>query len=112
LINVETENAGSVSTSITDKLYSGGSLGLNLDGTGITAGIWDGGQVREPDSELTRGVTSGDTSNRLSYHATHITGTVGASGVDLNAKGMATNANLLTYDYGNDTRSYERFIPI
>ena len=112
MIYVETENAGSVSSSITDKLYSGGSLGLNLDGSGIIAGIWDGGQVREPDSELTSGVTPGNTSNRLSYHATHITGTDGASGVDPNAKGMATSANLLTYDYGNDTRSYERLIPI
>ena len=102
LIYIETSNAGSAQTSSTNELYSGGSLGLDLDGSGITAGVWDGGQVRETHLELTGRVTLGETSNGLSNHATHVTGTVGASGVDPNAKGMAPNADLLTYDFGND----------
>ena len=101
LIYVATRNAGSAQTSSTSELYSGGSLGLNLDGSGITAGVWDGGQVRATHQELTGRVTFGQQFNGLSNHATHVTGTVGASGINPNAKGMAPNADLLSYSFQN-----------
>ena len=99
LIYYETRNAGSAQTSSTNELYSGGSLGLDLDGTGITAGVWDGGQVRSTHQELTGRVTFGEQFAGLSNHGTHVTGTVGASGINPNAKGMAPNADLLVYDF-------------
>ena len=99
LIYVETRNAGSAETSSTNELYSGGSLGLDLDGSGITVGVWDGGQVRATHQELTGRVTFGEQFAGLSNHGTHVTGTVGASGVNPNAKGMAPNADLLNYDF-------------
>ncbi|MFN4150739.1 MAG: hypothetical protein ACK4IX_07325, partial [Candidatus Sericytochromatia bacterium] len=39
-------NDESAKTIRTNELYEGGSLGLNLSGTKIVAGVWDGGKVR------------------------------------------------------------------
>src|SRR5699024_9611611 len=39
-----------------------------------------------------------------SHHATHVAGTIGAYGVDPDAKGMAPMANIITYDWTNDTQ--------
>lgn len=102
LIYYETTNAGSAQTSNTDELYSGGSLGLDLDGTDMTVGVWDGGIVRASHQEFVGRVTQGDSPNGLSSHATHVAGTVAAAGVNANAKGMAFNADILAYDFGND----------
>jgi subtilisin-like proprotein convertase family protein len=101
LIYYETSNAGSAQTSSTDELYNGGSLGFNLDGTGITLGIWDGGLVRDTHQEFKGRVTFGQSGN-LSTHGTHVAGTMAAEGVDPNAKGMAFNADIISYDFGND----------
>jgi hypothetical protein len=35
-----------------NSLQPNGDLGLNLTGSGITAGVWDGGKVRETHQEL------------------------------------------------------------
>ena len=103
LIYIETKNAGSAQTSRTNQLYNGGSLGLDLDGSGITVGIWDGGEVRATHQELNGRVTSSETfAPGFSNHATHVTGTVGATGINPNAKGMAPNVDFLTFDFGND----------
>ena len=104
LIYVETRNAGSAQTSSTDELYNGGSLGLDLDGTGIEVGVWDFDEVRTTHQEFGNRVTLGQSTGNLSTHATHVTGTVGASGVNANAKGMAPNVDLLSYNFqdGND----------
>ena len=104
LIYVETRNAGSAETSSTNELYNGGSLGLDLDGTGMEAGVWDFDEVRTTHQEFNGRVTLGQNTGTLSTHATHVTGTIGASGVDPNAKGMAPNVDLLSYNFqdGND----------
>ena len=103
LIYYETTNAGSAETSNTNELYNGGSLGLDLDGTNMTVGVWDGGLVRESHQELTGRVTQGDDPGGLSdTHATHVTGTVAAAGVNPNARGMAYNADVIAYDFGGD----------
>ena len=40
---VRTANANSAITSRTNKLYNGGGLGLNVEGQGMTAFVWDAG---------------------------------------------------------------------
>ena len=103
LLYMETKNAGSAQTSSTKELYSGGSLGLDLDGSGITVGVWDGGEVRATHQELKGRVTSNDTfAPGFSNHATHVTGTLGATGIDPNAKGMAPDVDFFTYDFDSD----------
>lgn len=102
LIYVSTYNAGSANTLNTDEVHSGGSLGLSLDGKGISFGIWDGGIVRNTHQELFGRVEQLDNPNSLSSHATHVSGTMIASGVNPNAKGMAFEAELKAYDFQND----------
>ena len=103
LIYVSTYNAGAASTLNTDEVYIGGSSGLSLDGNNIVMGIWDGGIVRESHQELFGRVTQLDNPGGLSTHATHVAGTMIASGVNPNAKGMSFAAELSAYDFQDDT---------
>ncbi len=102
LIFYKTGNRDAAKTISTDKLYPGGSLGLSLTGSSMTAGEWDGGGVRLTHQELTGRVTQVDSSASLSDHATHVAGTIMASGVDSSARGMAYGASLDAYDWTND----------
>lgn len=86
-------------------LNTGGLLGLQLDGQNMIAGIWDGGPTRITHQEFDTRASSDDGNTNLngnSSHATHVVGTVGASGVESDAKGMAPMAQLKTFDWTND----------
>lgn len=74
----------------------------SLNGSGIKAGIWDGGSVRNTHQELTGRVTKRNSSSANDDHATHVAGTIGASGVQANAKGMAPQINIDSYDWDLD----------
>lgn len=102
LIYVSTLNAGAATTINTDQVYDGGSLGLSLNGNGINFGIWDGGIVRDTHQELVGRVVQQDNPNNMSSHATHVSGTMIATGINPNAKGMAFQAELTAYDFQND----------
>lgn len=95
-----TYNAGvAISTNVT-KLRTGGGLNLNLRGTGMTVGVWDSGPVYEHPEFIERIVSrEGGTS---SDHGTHVTGTILATGLNVNAMGMAPAASLYSYDWTND----------
>ncbi|MFU8847575.1 MAG: S8 family serine peptidase [Opitutales bacterium] len=78
----------------------------NLDGTGITVGVWDESAVRVTHQEFQTSsgsrVTVRDGATALSNHATHVAGTVNAAGVSITRKGMAPNALVDSYDWTND----------
>ncbi|WP_333600952.1 S8 family serine peptidase [Flavobacterium sp.] len=97
-------NQGSSVTISTNKLYPGGSLGLSVSGDGMTAGVWDGGKVRNTHVEFaTNKVTYGDASTAsLSPHSTHVTGTIIAKGISALRKGIAYNASAITSDWDTD----------
>lgn len=97
-----TDNATAASSISSDKLYPGGSLGFALTGDGALLGIWDGGRVRTTHQEFGNRVTQMDATSNLSDHATHVAGTMIASGVKSQARGMAWEANLLAHDWKND----------
>ncbi|CAL2062056.1 S8 family serine peptidase [Tenacibaculum sp. 190524A05c] len=104
-----TFNVDAAKSTRTDHLHSGGSLGLNLMGQGLTANVWDGGGTRNTHQEFdgaggNNRVTTidGSTLNGNSFHAQHVTGTIVASGVVANAKGMAPHAKARTADWNND----------
>ncbi len=101
-IYFQTFNSNSAKTISTDKVLPGGSSGLNLDGAGITIREWDGGAVRVTHQELVNRVVQGDNATTTHYHAQHVAGTMIASGVNANAKGMAPAANLRAFDWNND----------
>jgi len=97
-----TFNAGSANTINTNDVYQGGANGLSLSGKGITFGIWDGGIVRASHQELSGRVAQQDNPNNLSSHATHVSGTMIATGIDSDAKGMSFEGSLIAYDFNND----------
>lgn len=100
------DNVNAAKSTRANHLHTGGTLGLNLNGQGMFAGVWDGGAVRTTHQEFGGRMTVGDNVTAItdnSYHATHVTGTIGASGVQANAKGMAPQANVHTYDWNSDT---------
>lgn len=105
-------NAKAAATTRTTSLYAGGSLGLNLSGNSAVVqnrlGIWDGGRVRHTHVELAGRVTQMDnagstnTTSEEQLHATHVSGTMMASGINATAKGMAFGAKLQAWDFAND----------
>jgi len=98
-----TDNVGAALTTRANRLNSGGSLGLSLDGQNMTIGIWDGGKVRDTHNLLTGRVTQVDNASVLSAHATHVSGTMmGNATASASAKGMASQANLKAYDWDSD----------
>lgn len=96
-------------TTKTNALYAGGSLGLSLSGSTLTdkLGIWDGGKVRSTHVEFrnTAGasrVTQIDNASTFDSHASHVSGTLIAAGVNPSVRGMAYGTNLRAYDFSND----------
>ncbi|WP_060872436.1 S8/S53 family peptidase [Myroides odoratus] len=118
-----TSNAGSRKTTRVNDVAPGGSLGLNLDGTGMLVGVWDGQPALDTHVEfqgdaggsrmtlrkplLNLGTASQD--DRLRFeggrsHATHVSGTIAAKGLNAAAKGIAPAAKIISYDWDRDTQ--------
>lgn len=97
-----TTNTVAAATISTRHLHPGGNLGLNLTGEGTTLGEWDGGAVRVNHREFGNRVVQQDGATELSSHATHVAGTMIASGVTASARGMAYQGNLLAHDWNLD----------
>ena len=103
-IYYSTMNVAAARSTRTNHLNTGGSLGLNLNGQGMIARVWDGGTVRRTHNLLSGRVTTVDDVSGTSYsnHATHVTGTVIASDASATAKGMAFQATARTFNWTND----------
>ncbi len=97
------DNVNAAKSTRANHLHSGGSLGLNLNGQGMFSGVWDGGTTRVSHQEFGGRATVNDAAGTLSAHATHVSGTVAASGVQANAKGMAPQSTVRTYDWNSDS---------
>ncbi|MFD2910076.1 S8 family serine peptidase [Flavobacterium ardleyense] len=77
----------------------------NLFGAGLFVGVWDGGPMRIGHVEFGGRASIGDgmfALNENSFHATHVAGTIGASGINALAKGMAPQVNIKGFDWFND----------
>ncbi len=99
-------NSIAAATTRTNQLWAGGASGLNLSGSSDNMknkiGVWDGGRVLTTHVELIERVTQKDNPSTTSNHATHVAGTMIATGLNPSAKGMAYGAQgLLAYDYTN-----------
>ena len=102
-----TFNVDAAKSTRTDHLNSGGSLGLNLMGQNMTAYVWDGGvattaHVESDGAGGSNRFSIGDGSSSLNFHAGHVTGTIIASGLQANAKGMASHASAIGSDWNSD----------
>ena len=106
-----TYNVAAAKSTRTNHLNIGGSLGLSLDGQNMTAHVWDGGHARVTHQEydgpggnnrvsIIDAASEGGT--RLNFHAAHVTGTITASGVQANAKGMAPQSKVRGFMWNDD----------
>jgi len=107
LIYYRTLNVDAARSTRTNHLNAGGSLGLNLMGQNMYAYVWDGGHARASHQEYhgaggSNRYTVMDGTVSLNFHAAHVTGTIMASGVVANAKGMAPHSRVRGYDWNND----------
>ncbi len=93
----KTFNVEAAFTTGTNKLYEGSDLGLFLSGKGIKVGIWDAGLVRATHVEFENRAQIVEGSE-VTVHATHVTGTILARGVNPVARGMAFEATSVNYD--------------
>lgn len=98
-----TTNRGAAITARANRLYDGGPIGLNVQGQGMTAYVWDGGIVRNTHNEFpNEKVLNMDFASTPSFHATHVTGTIVAQGFQTNLRGVAFDAGARSYDWNND----------
>jgi len=99
-------NIDAAATTSTNKLWSGGGLGLSLSGSSASVrgklGVWDGGRARPTHVEL-NGRINNKQNVAISDHTTHVAGTLIAAGVNPRAKGMAYGfQDLVVYDFDNN----------
>lgn len=91
-------NLKSAQTVAADKVWPGGSSGLNLDGTNVLIGEWDGGDVQTNHQEFWLGgfpvSLVGPATNGIGWHATHVAGTLAAWGGAPVVKGFANRAKV------------------
>jgi subtilisin family serine protease len=100
-------NIVSAATINTNKLYTGGGLGLSLSGSTLPTdkiAIWDGAAVLTTHVEFQNNrVEVKDGTTSTSSHSTHVAGTIMAAGKYENARGMAFGLpKLLSFDFNND----------
>lgn len=73
----------------------------NLDGYGITVGLWDAGAVRRTHQEFGSRINLIDTIGYHS-HSTHVAGTLAAAGIVSSAMGMAPELTIDSYNWSMD----------
>lgn len=102
-----TFNRDAAKSTRTDHINSGGSTGFNLDGQDMTAYVWDGGHPRASHQEYTDNsgnsrVSIMDSPLERHFHSAHVTGTIAAKGVQVQAKGMAPKSKVRAYQWDDD----------
>ncbi|MFN7013543.1 MAG: S8 family serine peptidase, partial [Bacteroidia bacterium] len=102
-IYYSTHNVNAALSTRASFLNSTGSMGLNLNGQGMTVRVWDGGNVRASHTAFGGRVTVADNSSTgTANHATHVAGTMVASANPAAVKGMAPEAFARTFDWNED----------
>ncbi len=72
--------------------------------TPLNIGVWDGGSVRASHQEFpSSAAVIKNASADVEDHPTHVAGTIGARGTRSQARGMAPEAKILSYDWDDDT---------
>ncbi len=95
-------NANAARTARANRLYSGGNLGLNIQGQGMNAVVWDGGSARSTHVEFPNNKVFVADGGELDDHATHVVGTICAQGITANLRGVAFDSSVKSYDWNSD----------
>lgn len=112
-VYINTKDTQQILNTKTHQLYQGGSLGINVTGTNMVAGVWDGGQVStthellEGKVQMQNGQTLADPIGDL--HMSAVSGIIAGRDLSGNsstlaagAKGIACDATTKNYDWDND----------
>jgi subtilisin family serine protease len=98
LVYRTTRNANARITTGVSQAFSN----YGLTGLGVKVGVWDAGAVRQSHREFSGGRVTLRNPVGVSNHATHVAGTIGASGVTATAMGMAPDCVIESFDWNND----------
>jgi len=105
---VPTNNHAAITMKV-DRLYQGGSLGLDLAGQNMVAGVWEAqnGYALPFHLDLVGRLTVIDGGGPSTFHATHVTGTIISSGENFIGnlgRGIAYEASALVANSANDSQ--------
>lgn len=89
-------NESSAKTISSFDLRPGGNSGLSLTGKDITVGVWDQGIIFE-DHDFFQGRIRNVDGGNISWHSTHVTGTIAGNSSNNVYDGMAIEANIEGY---------------
>ena len=105
----KTYNRNASRSTRTKWLNTGGGMGLDVNGEGMTAYVWDGGHALPTHNEFSDAsggasrIEIGDAATASpSEHGTHVCGTIISYGSSASAKGMAPKANIKSFDWSGD----------
>jgi hypothetical protein len=98
------DNVVSQQTTSATQVKTNGGLGLNLDGAGITIGLWEAGGIPRASHQEFGGRAQIMEAGTATRHATHVAGTLIGAGVGTNAdaQGFSHAGNLVCYDADDD----------
>lgn len=102
-----TLNRNAAKTVSTDKVWPDAGNGYNLTGKGIVVGVWDAGVLRSSHVEFEDRARVMNEQGEVLGHPTHVSGTVGAKGIDERASGMAPEVNIEAYDWDRDIQEMD-----
>ncbi|MBE0680165.1 MAG: S8 family serine peptidase, partial [Bacteroidales bacterium] len=101
-----TDNINAAAIISVDQLWTNDNDYPSLTGEAVEINVWDGGSVLSTHQELQNGpgtrVVMRDTDLPVSNHSTHIAGTMIATGIDADARGMAGRAIIKAWDLNDD----------
>lgn len=95
-------NAAALATIGAHLVLPGAGLGFAVSGEGERMGLWDASGVRLTHQEWAGRATQRDAPFERRNHASHVAGTLVASGLRKEARGAAPGAALLAHDWNND----------
>ena len=96
-----TENANAAISTATDTVRN--TAPYNMDGSGLTIGLWDASGALTTHQEFGSRIHVRDLAFQPSDHSTHVAGTIGAAGIEPHARGMAPGVEIDSYDFEGDT---------
>jgi hypothetical protein len=98
-----TNNFNAARTVSSNLVWQSGLMGFDLSGAGQILGLWEaGGYPLNNHQELTGRMVQMDAGSSVSQHATHVAGTMIASGVNNTAIGMSNGGTINYYNSSND----------
>ncbi len=100
LYTIEHNESAAKATRTID-LYPGGKLATSITGKGMYLGVWEISSPNDAHAEFEGRLIIKDGGTEVGNHATHVSGTLIAGGVEANVRGMAYEATLHAYTAEN-----------